>query len=280
LAGVEEIGVAVRSGENNTASRLTAIKKHLIDELDSQVPQYGQARKIWSDDSGRLNALDAGLNIFKKNTRDVSLKEFKSMPDDQKELFRLGAARAIKKVIDQTSDTMTGEPGSRIFSTIFGDKETRQVLKQVFPDEASYNEFAKRMRSEKTFRENSNRAIRNSATARREAQHASDTGGAIADAIDAVDSPARVAIKIIRRVKPKRSDPATDKRIAEILTETDANAIKSALGAIADAPGWANGIKKMTPAQLQRWLKNPQNISRLESTLSGGSGSSAVAASR
>src|SRR6185437_3330290 len=56
----DQIGPALRAGENNKVRSLTQLKSNLLGELDSAAPSYAAARKTAFDAFGANDALEAG----------------------------------------------------------------------------------------------------------------------------------------------------------------------------------------------------------------------------
>lgn len=272
--------VANRKGESGRAGMLLEIKNKLVGELDSQVPVYGKARAIYSDDAGRLDAMKMGLEVFKGDTV-LTVEQFKALPKDQQELFRLGAGAAMKELVRNTDETAEGLIGQGMFRRIFGSQAKRDLWKEIFPKQ-TFGDFAKLMQAEQKFRNNRNRVLANSATARREAQARQDGAGPIADAMDAASGTGGPGLvrEIWGKVKEAiggKTRKEIDRILAERLTDSDARAIQQTLMDLQNKPRWAQGVANLTPQQFRTFLANPDNVKRLETTL-GVTGGVAVGA--
>lgn len=66
------IGAAKRAGRNKEALRLQEVQGTLLKEMDTQVPEYAGARKVWGDLSRPIDDVEGGLLplIANKNLRD------------------------------------------------------------------------------------------------------------------------------------------------------------------------------------------------------------------
>jgi len=286
----DEGSAAARGGKDNQGRIYKGIEKRLLAELDDQVPEYGQARAIWSDNAGQLDALDKGKNIFRSLAKDedFTIAEFNKLPKDQQELFRLGAGKTIINMIRNTKDTLQGTPPASLRSRIFGSQAQRDTLKAIFPDAGEFDDFAKLMKAEGKFQENMNNILGNSRTAIRQAA-GKDAGidPAIAgDVANIATGDVRGALSILGRFKRsgRKSDPAVDAEMAKRFFTTDAKTIKETLRGIEQQqnilPKWAQSVLKMKPDNMQSWLKNEANRLKLEGYISGGSGTAGVAANR
>lgn len=123
----DKIGAAVRAGAKNRVRILTTLKDDLLREVDSLSSDYRQARNIFSSDSKMIGAMDEGVNLFKLSVDEMA-EAMKGMTASEKDLFRLGAVRAIKDQLDNTS--MTHDATRKLIST----QAMREKLGMIFPE--------------------------------------------------------------------------------------------------------------------------------------------------
>lgn len=92
----DQIGVAVRAGENNRTSSLMEIKNGLVKHADDASPAYAEARRVFSDDTSVLNALNDGIKAFDNNmTPDALSKYISGLDESAREAYIAGARQKI-----------------------------------------------------------------------------------------------------------------------------------------------------------------------------------------
>lgn len=173
------IEVAKRQGENNRVRLLTEKRDTLVGIADGAFPEYAQARAAWAGPSQSMDAMAAGRDFNKVDPR-ILAKEMAGMDPGNQEFFRAGVADRIKEIISKTQDSADAT------RRIFGNDRIKEQLRAVFPDEASYNAFAKMLETESLFARNRNQMLGNSRTAFRNAAQedmAIDPGGAAVHAL-------------------------------------------------------------------------------------------------
>jgi hypothetical protein len=97
----DAIGKAVRKGENAKARRLIAQKNDLMDLLTQQNPAYKEATEAYADGISLVNAIKLGREFLKKDVEDLTDLVL-GMSKSEKELFQLGAVKALGKMMDKT----------------------------------------------------------------------------------------------------------------------------------------------------------------------------------
>lgn len=156
------------------------VRKALVSELDGLTGgaegAYAQARNAWGGPSQAMDSMARGKGFANADPR-VLAKSVGDMSEGEREFFRAGVADKIKDMISTTRD------GADATRRIFGNDRIRQQLQAVFPDEASYNAFAKQIEAEALFARNRNQMLGNSRTSFRDAAREDmgfDPGGAVA----------------------------------------------------------------------------------------------------
>jgi hypothetical protein len=92
---------AKQSGDKQIARAGTKLlrtdaKDGLLDVIDRVNPTYQQARSVWSDGQGYLDAIQSGRDIMKpSNTASQVKMAWKGLDDAEREAFRIGAVDAI-----------------------------------------------------------------------------------------------------------------------------------------------------------------------------------------
>lgn len=118
---------------------LDEVRGALVGKLDEATTDaagrsaYAEARAAWAGPSKLLDAEEMG-RAFLRSDAEVSKKTLAGMSPDEQTLFRLGAARQLRDMINTDTATAAGK---------FADKKAGlwAKLRQVFPDEASFEAF-------------------------------------------------------------------------------------------------------------------------------------------
>jgi len=126
---------------NKKGQALLQLKTDFLNYLDTANDSYGKARSLWAGPTRAQRQLDKGYKVFRENP-DAVAEEFARLSDNDKQYFRLGLAQAIK-------DINAGK-GTNIdkAKAIFDNEASKQKLKTVFPSEAAFQDFSKRMETE------------------------------------------------------------------------------------------------------------------------------------
>lgn len=109
---------------------------------------YKQARSVWADDESMKEALAAGRKFVAEDA-DLTVRQLKGMTDGEKEMFRVGASRALQDKIRTTaygSDAVKNIFGSP--EQLFGSPAKRDRLMAVFPTKEAFLQFEKEMMAE------------------------------------------------------------------------------------------------------------------------------------
>jgi hypothetical protein len=167
----DQIGAAVRAGENQKARTLTTLAQSLRSELDQQVPSYAAARRAWGGPSQYLDAIEEGGKIASSNLSGEQLRaNLAEMTPAQREGYVIGAISALRRKMG--SDAAETPDLTKYLRS----PEMREKIAALMPTPEAAQEWEKRLQfeidSSKLFR----RATGNNATARREAE-LEDAGG-------------------------------------------------------------------------------------------------------
>lgn len=160
-------------------SDLIALKNKLVKELDdldvtaragprSLKPEggaYARARKVYAGDAKNKQALENGRKFFREDV-EITQDMLSKMADSEKEYFRGGAMRAIRDKIESAPDS------SDAYKRIFNNVTIRKKIRSLFPDNKSYAQFARLMKTESIFYKTRATVTGGSQTAKRLAQEA------------------------------------------------------------------------------------------------------------
>jgi len=265
---------------SNTARILTSSKKKLVSELDEQVPLYQDARRVWADGASQLEALELGQDIFKEAKKGAgNIKSlFDEMSASEKEMFKLGASNEMFRIMDNVSDTLEGRPAAALISKIFSTPAQKEAIKTIIDDPQSFRQFQRSLNAERTFINNSNKALSNSATARRLAQQA-DAQLDVSNAADLAQGRIGGIMNIITRLgKGSELNEQARRELANRLTSADAKDIKATLiqanrkGSL--LPSGVEKALKLDELKFVKWMRN--NPDKLINALSKATGITAA----
>jgi hypothetical protein len=218
----DQIGTAIRNGQDQKARTLTRLAGALRTELDNVVPDYRAARDAWAGPSAYLNAIDDGRKVMSKAmSADEFTATFRALTPSEQEAYRIGA---ISSIISK----MGNDPAKLADMTKYlRAPEVRAKVAAMMPSEQSAQAWAKRLDFEVRSSELTGQALGNSATARRLAEQG-DAKGIVGDLVldSLLSGPSSVSF--LRRVFT--SGPRwlrdtlrskTDKELADLLTNPD-----------------------------------------------------------
>jgi hypothetical protein len=153
-----KIGTASRAGNKPLVAELMRAKQGLLGVMDD-IPQYQQARQIFSDDSAVLNAIDKGKQILKVDAEEMA-DMAQTMSKADWDGYVLGASKAITDKLKGVGQT--GNAANRISTHL-----VRERIRNAFPNDEAFEQFMSQVGIEDTFAQLRNMAIRGSQTAER-----------------------------------------------------------------------------------------------------------------
>lgn len=128
----------VKSGDANTANwdvrTLTKMKHDLLDAIDS--PTYRQALKVSAGDNALRSAAKDGFDeALKLPTEDLARKMRSFKNDSERDMYRMGAARALATRIRRSN--ITHDRTENVFSS----PDIQMRLRALFPSNRARREF-------------------------------------------------------------------------------------------------------------------------------------------
>jgi hypothetical protein len=148
-------------GAADDARILGDLRRRLTKAIDNATggknSPYLAVRSEYGDEAEVLESLSLGRNALKLDPEEIA-REIGPLSDAAKESYRSGFARAIKDIVDKTSDSADAT------RRIFGNSLIRQKIRSVFPDKSSYNAMAKPLLAEGRFAETKNAVTAGSRT--------------------------------------------------------------------------------------------------------------------
>ena len=155
----DQIGKALRQGENNTARDLVRLKNIMVDEADKAVPAYKEARDLFAGKASLENAADSGRLFFKMKPSDVR-DITKTMSESERRFFKLGAKDSILEKIDGL------QFNADAVKRLFGKNGDTKKLRLLFDDDQAFNRFNETLKREADFVLTRRAAQANSTTAK------------------------------------------------------------------------------------------------------------------
>jgi len=115
-------------------SDVVKVKNEFNDLIKSLNPEYAKANSQFADAERIKNAFKMGEDYQKLNPAEAA-SNIKKLTSDEKEAFRLGVMANIN---ERLGDYKSGDFTKQIFKS----ENQKLLLRNAFPDQASYNEFS------------------------------------------------------------------------------------------------------------------------------------------
>jgi hypothetical protein len=120
-------------------SDVVKVKNEFNDLIKSLNPEYKKANAEFADAERIKNAFKLGEDYQKLNPAEAASK-IKKLTSDEKEAFRLG-------VMADVNQRLGNFKGGDFTKQIFKSENQKLLLRNAFPDQASYNEFSQYVKS-------------------------------------------------------------------------------------------------------------------------------------
>ena len=120
-------------------SDVVKVKNEFNDLIKSLNPEYKKANAEFADAERIKNAFKLGEDYQKLNPAEAA-SNIKKMTPDEKEAFRLGVMADVNQ---RLGDFKSGDFTKQIFKS----ENQKLLLRNAFPDQASYNEFSQYVKS-------------------------------------------------------------------------------------------------------------------------------------
>jgi hypothetical protein len=166
------VGSNIRNGSKNTARTISQARDSVLDVVRQKNP----ALSAWAGKSKYLDAIEEGKGILGKVGADELRANLAKLGDSEKEGFRLGAVSSI-------ISKMRGDPAKLADLTKYlRSPEVRDKVAAIMPSKAAADAWKRRLDFEVGSSELIGQSLRNSATARRQAEMA-DANGIVGDLV-------------------------------------------------------------------------------------------------
>jgi hypothetical protein len=118
----------------------------MLNEVDSAIPAYKEARQTYAGRQALYNAADLGEQALKPKTmvRDI-LDQIQNMSEQEKYFYKLGVKRALQDQIE--SESLNKDIAAKLFNrggsiaklkVLFDDPEAYETFRQNLENEANY----------------------------------------------------------------------------------------------------------------------------------------------
>lgn len=189
-----------------------SLTKQYLRVVDNHFPRYAEARKIYQSDAQLLDALEDG-RAFIKGDADEMIAGFKSLPQAEKEAFRIGVARQLKDMVERSRDSH--DAAAKIWAT----PAMRKRLKAVAPDKSAFGNYIRRLRRETQFTKTRNEVMGGSQTQPRQVAATE----AAQDALNIASGNPFGILSALQRIgsRAQGMDQATASKVADLLSSND-----------------------------------------------------------
>lgn len=192
-----------RAGEREKA-RLIDGQRKAIDDVLNQIPEYAQARKIWSSSMEADNAALVGKDIFKMNSREFQ-EAIKGMNPHEIEMAKMGALSSAADKIEGIADNRS------VSRKLIENESMRNKVKALFGGEDEVKSLTKNAEKWDTFRRTNSLMSQQSRT--REFSQANQEMQAIIDTVST-----GIKDKIINAITGERMNAKRAASVAKILS--------------------------------------------------------------
>lgn len=216
----QSASAAYRSGDGGRGEALSglgkAIRSNASDPKRGGVEGYAEWLKKYGDDISNEEALDLGVNVFKKENSAAAIrKQLKDASESERDLFRKGVGEALLDRVRQKGDV--AELRSLMKNEEFGDR-----VALAFPDDASFAGFMESAAKRVAEQDRNNQVFGGSPTYARQAARAdleAEGGEAMDTMADVVTLDAKSLGKKAMKagLKGKRDSILSDPKMNEML---------------------------------------------------------------
>ena len=213
----DTIAGLIKRESTDEARALNILRNDLVAEVDKQTGGlYKRARDAYAGPAANDAALEAGRKFMRKDPEEIqfTMRDFET--DTEREMFRLGAARAISDRIGNRATTQ------RVGKELDAPNFVKRV-KELFPDQPeAYDQIRKAFDDEDDMFDTFVQLIQNSATIRRSSAKeraniaAEISGDVVADV--ATGQPGNMLMRALRGISDKLTKTAT----ARLMRQSDA----------------------------------------------------------
>jgi len=134
------VNKAMKQEDDDLVRIYTGAKNKILAQVDLQTPDYRKARQFWGGVQGLMNALEDGKRFLRGSADDFADKVATMTPDELR-MYRAGAANGI-------AESLRRREGRAVAINILTDPTAQQRLRQIYPDEASFQQLLETVNDE------------------------------------------------------------------------------------------------------------------------------------
>lgn len=126
---------------------LDGVRREMLTILDKKFPEYAKARAVYAGHTRALEAQQDGSEFWNSDPREIRdqlAHEYKTPAE--RDSYLIGAVDQIRTMVKQSPD------GADIYKRVFGSPQKRELLRLLFPNQDSYDNFVRAMSVEKAMR--------------------------------------------------------------------------------------------------------------------------------
>ena len=196
-------------------------QRQAVDDILNTIPEYKEARNIWSSSLDREAAADIGKNIMKPGVdAEDFIYEFKKLGDSESEMAKLSALKEIIKKIETKPES--GSITSQLKGT-----GLQKKARAMFGSDEAFNNFVKKISKWDTFERTRNRATagRQSITQPNLAEGEINTKN-LKDALPSVEG---ILDKLLGKVAKASAEDVNKEVARKLLTKKGIKEVQNAL---------------------------------------------------
>jgi len=129
-----------RKGKFKAAKTISRLRQSILDELDTQSPDFAQARALWSSTKRADDMVEIGGKFLKMSAGQID-EALSTMSASDKTFFRLGMGDAIEQRLAKAGDTTD-------IGRMFRNQAFRDKAVAAFPDKKSAVDFINTVKAE------------------------------------------------------------------------------------------------------------------------------------
>lgn len=197
-------------------------QRQFLAAFDRANPDYAQARAAWGGPVSGVTAMNEGRRALKLTGDDLEAR-MRDMSPFERNMFALGARRAMAEAVDSKGDT------ANVVNTLVGTGKKRAMLARLFGNRQDFNRFVSSLETEGNGFRTFARARTGSPTA---ANHADDQDLAVAAGVaDLATSgvPIITALRLAARGAAGRNAQAAQDHVARMLGTTDPQEVQAVI---------------------------------------------------
>jgi hypothetical protein len=251
------ISAAQRSGDNNYARQLIAIRKAFNNEIYSQNPTLQAARNVFAGAKDLEDAAEAGRSLLtgRKQYGDDVEALLDGFTEGETDAFRVGVTRGIFDKLSDAADTH--DAGRRLFNST----RVENLIRNTAPSEEAFNSFMAKVKAERGMQETRNKVMGGSSTF----ENLASEGGTM---LPRQELSGRGLIGVVRDVLQNIGGEKVD--VDRLTTEDYAELAKYLFGEVSDAD-----IEKILRPTLRGKIASPPGGGRTTGRLSAPAGTAA-----